>query len=226
MEKKYYLFKMNSSTIYGFTILLYALAAGGFYLIYGNNSLNVLKEYSELAIILLIPYLLLHEGLHALSYVIHGADFKNITFGGHMEKGVLCCLCKQNITKKNILFSLVYPLFFIGIVTLIIGVLLNWPLLVILSLANIGGCSGDLVMFYHLSRIRSFEFSEYNDPVSFGLYSDEDLSKKRMLGLTFVETKQELKRDDLRKFDVSKTTIIIFIFFFVAAIITILGKLG
>ena len=224
MEKKYYLFKMNSGTIYGVTFILYALMIGVFYLIYRDNSSAIINVHWDMAILLLIPYLLIHEVLHALSYVIHGADFNYVTFGGHIEKGVLCCLCKQNITKKNILISLLYPFIFIGIVTLVIGLVFNWPLLVILSLFNIGGCSGDLVMFYHLSKIHNFEFSEYNDPVAFGLYSAEDLSKRKMMGLTFVESKKELKRDDLRKFDISKATIIIFLFFVISAVITIFGK--
>ncbi len=226
MKKKYYLFKMNSITIYGFTLILFALVIGVFYLIYGNNSMTILQENLNLSLSLLIPYLITHELFHCLSYVIHGANYKNITFGGHMEKGVLCCLCKQNITKKNILISLLYPFFFLGIITLIIGLLLDIPVLVILSLFNISGCSGDLVMFYHLSKISNFEYSEYNDPVAFGLYSENDLSNRKMLGLTYVETTNKLKRDDLKKIDISKTTIAIFIFFFIFLVVTIIDKLS
>ncbi len=224
MEKKYYLFKMNSTTIYGVTFLLFAVAVGIHYLIYGNDSYTVLKDNYDLIFALYMPYLILHEILHATSYTIHGANFKNITFGGHIEKGVLCCLCKQNITKKNILISLLYPFFFIGVVTLVIGIIINCPVLVILSLLNISGCAGDLTMFYHLSKIKDFEYSEYNDPVAFGLYTDKDLSNRKMFGLDFVEAKKELKRDDLRKLDISKITIIFFVLLIAISIINIIGS--
>ena len=225
MKNKYYLFKMNSTTIYGMSFILLALVVFIFYLIYGDNSINVFNDNYLLSFCLYMPYLFLHELFHCISYVLHGASFKNITFGGHIEKSVLCCLCKQNITKKNILISLLYPFFFLGIVTLVIGILINSPILVFLSLANISGCGGDLVMFYHLLKIPNYEYSEYNDPIAFGIYTNQDLSKRKMFGLTYVETKDELKRDDLRKFDISKATIGVFIFDFIIAIMIIIDML-
>ena len=36
-----------------------------------------------------------------------------------------------------------------------------------LSVMNISGCSGDFIMFYDLVRLSEFEFSEYDDPISF-----------------------------------------------------------
>ena len=169
MKKKYYMFKMNMTFMNLFSIGLIILSFFIFYLIYGKNSFLILRGVYNPFILLYLPYLIFHELLHSLSYVIYGADFKKITYGAHLERGVLCCLCKQNITKKNILHSLLYPFIFIGIITLIIGLLINNPLLILLSLANISGCSGDLIMFYHLSRLHNYEFSEYNDPTSFGI---------------------------------------------------------
>ena len=148
-KKNYFLFKMNTYILNGLSFLLIFVCCIIFYLIYGSNSINVLNDNLTIVIFLYIPYLVLHEQLHSLAYVIYGADFKNITFGAYLEKGVLCCLCKQNINKRNILHSLLYPFVFIGIITLIIGIIVNYPLLVILSLTNISGCSGDLLMFYH-----------------------------------------------------------------------------
>lgn len=214
MKKQYYMFRMDMTFLNSFSIILYVLSFGIFYLIYRDNTLNILKEVLDSFILVYIPYLIFHEFLHSLAYVLYGADFKNITYGAHLEKGVLCCLCKQNISKKNILFSLLYPFFFIGIVTLIIGIIIDNPLLIMLSLANISGCGGDLVMFYHLSRLHDFEFSEYDDPISFGLYSATDLSKRKMFGLIYVDTKKELQRNDLKKIVVSKTSIIILILFY------------
>lgn len=158
MKKNYYLFKMNTVFLNGFSLILILFCCFFFYLIYGSDSINTLYSNLDMVIILYLPYLALHELLHSLAYVIYGASFSNITYGIHLEKGILCCLCKQIIDKKNILHSLLYPFAIIGVFTLIMGLLLNCSLLVILSLTNIAGCSGDLVMFYHLRKLKDLVF--------------------------------------------------------------------
>ena len=80
MEKKYYLFKMTTGTIYGLSFILVGLLAAIYMLIYGDNAATYLNENRDIVIILYVPYLLIHELFHCYSYVIHGADFKNITF--------------------------------------------------------------------------------------------------------------------------------------------------
>jgi len=217
-KNNYYLFKMNSLFLNGFSLILLAICCLIFYAIYGNNSIEVLNNNLNLTIIFYVPYLFIHELLHSLAYVIYGANFKNITYGIHLEKGILCCLCKQNINKRNILHSLLYPFILIGIMTLIIGVLVNLPTLVILSLANISGCSGDLVMYYHLSKLDEFMFSEYNNPMAFGLYTKNDFSKLKMFGLDYIGKKAKLEKDDLRKLVVSKESIFLLVVFYALAI--------
>ncbi len=150
MKKKYYLFSISKSVINIYPLILIALGAAILYLIYQDNALQIISDYLIISIILFIPYCFLHEIFHGISYVIHGAKFRNVTYGIVFEKGVMCCLCKQNISKKSILISLLYPFIFLGIVTLVIGIIFNLPILVILSLLNISGCSGDLSMFYSL----------------------------------------------------------------------------
>ena len=217
-KKNYYLFKMNTLFLNGFSLILIVLCSLLFILIYGNITIEVLRSSMNIIIVLYIPYLILHEQLHSLAYVIYGADFKNITFGAHLEKGVLCCLCKQRINKKNILHSLLYPFIIIGVLTLVIGLIVNYPVLVILSLINIAGCSGDLVMFYHLSKLNDFEFSEYDDPIAFGLYTKNDFSKLNMFGLDYVGKKARLERKDLRKVVISKPSIVMLVVFYLLMI--------
>lgn len=206
-NKKYYLFEMQPtslniiSTLILFVVVFFTVLLGKFSIIFDNYGISL---------ILLLPYLVLHEILHSVAYVIHGADFKNITYGAHIEKGILCCLCKQNITKKNILISLVYPLIFIGIITYVIGILTNCGVLIFLSILNISGCSGDIIMFIALSRLENFEFSEYDNPLAFGLYTKEDLSNKKMFGLKYLGTQDELEKKDLKKVRISKVSYIYF----------------
>ena len=214
-RKNYYLFKMNALILNGVSLILTVFCFYIFYLIYRNDSLIVLYNNLNIIMILYIPYLLLHELLHSFAYIKYGADFDNITYGMHLEKGILCCLCKQRISKKNILCSLLYPFIIICIITLLLGIIVDSSLLILLSLINITGCSGDLVMFYHLLKLKNYEFSEYNDPMAFALYTSEDFSKLKLFGLTFIEKTTKIDKSDLRKVVISKPSIIILIIFYV-----------
>ncbi len=219
-KKKYYVFEMNMSVLNIFVFVILFVVLGITYLLVDYNFLFEL-DYIVL-FLYYIPWMILHELLHSIAYVIHGAKFKNITYGANIEKGVLCCLCKQNITKKNILISLIYPLVFIGILTYVIGIVFNLKILLALSILNISGCTGDIVMFYALSRINNFEFSEYDNPVGFGLYTSEDLSKRKMFGLKFIRTETKLKKEDFKKVRISKPSIVFFLIMLLGAIVNFL----
>lgn len=159
----------------------------------------------------MIPWLILHELLHSFSYVIHGANFKNITYGMSLEKSILYCLCKQNITKKNILCSLLSPLIWIGIVTYILGILVGSETLILLSIINISGSVGDLVMFFFILKLNDVEFSEFDNPTAFGIYTKQNLEGKKVFGLRYLEKRDELIRNDLEKIHISKPSIYILI---------------
>ena len=160
--------------------------------------------------------------IHSVSYVINGANFKNITYGAHIEKGILCCLCKQNVNKRNILISLLSPFILIGVITYIIGIITKNDILLWLSIINISGCSGDLMMFYSLSKLKNIEYSEYDNPIAFGIYTSEDLSQKKMIGLKYKGTKEKLEIKDLKKITISKISIISFIVLFILGILNII----
>ena len=217
-DKKYYVFEMNMMFLNVISILLFFLPIVITFLFYRVGILSNWNYSIGLIFILMIPYLILHELLHSFAYVLHGADFKNITYGAHLEKGVLCCLCKQNITKKNILISLIYPFVFIGVLTYVIGVIFDIPLLIALSIMNISGCSGDLIMFFDFLKLKDFEYCEFDNPTAFGLYTSSDFSKKKLLGLNYLRTVDDLKIKDYKKVSVSKTSIIMFVIILVLGI--------
>lgn len=211
MKKKHYLFEMNLTVLNIISLILFLGMVLLTLLFYKIGVIHNWNYSVGLIFILMIPYLVLHELLHSLSYVLHGADLKNITYGAHLEKGILCCLCKQTISKKNILISLIYPFFWIGVCTYVLGICIDAPLLIALSVVNISGCAGDLIMFLDFLFLKDFEYSEYDNPVAFSLYSSHDFSKKKLFGLKYVETVRDLKIKDLKKVTISKTSIILFI---------------
>ncbi len=221
MKKTYYLFQMKTELLNILSLVLIIIMFIVLYLIYGSRIINVFNEGFAMTFILMMPYFALHEVFHSTAYVIHGANFKNITYGAHLEKGVLCCLCKQNITKKNILISLLYPFLFLGIITLIIGIVFKIYPLVLLSLMNISGCTGDFIMFYNLVKIPDFEFSEFDNPIAFALLSDKDLSKLKLPGLLYLDKTDKLERTINKKIDISKSSIIYLLIFIAIGIINL-----
>lgn len=210
-NKKYYIFKMNMPVlnVFSFVLLGIFIVIGMF--IYKDFWKDYTGNLLMMGIFLLayFGYMVLHELLHAFSYRIHGAKGKNITFGVHLEKSVLCCLCKQDISKKNICISLLYPFFFIGIVTYVIGAIFKIPMLFLLSIFNIGGCIGDIIMFLFIARLpKDIKYAEFDDPTSFAILSSEDLSNKNPFGLNFIEKKDKIEQKDMKKIRISKTSYI------------------
>ena len=214
-NKKYYIFKMNLPVLNVLSFVLLGIFIGIGLLIYKGFWKEYTDNFFKMGLFLLayFGYMILHELLHGLSYRIHGGKGKNITFGVHLEKSILCCLCKQDITKKNILISLLYPFFFIGIVTYVIGAIFKLPMLFLLSIFNLGGCIGDLIMFIFISRLpKDIKFAEFDDPTSFAILSNEDLSKKKPFGLKFEKKTDSLEQKEMKKLVISKKSIMFMIF--------------
>ncbi len=210
--KKYYVFKIDLTLLNIFNVLLVLAIVVFTCLIFPNMCIGMFIIFDSIKyLLLLLPtmmfYFCLHELLHALGYIVHGANPKKLTFGMEIEKGVLYCLCKQEITKKNILFSLMYPLFFIGIVPYFISVIFKWPLLLLLSIFNIAGAIGDIMYFMFIVRLdKDIMFSEMDDGTSFALISKNDLSKHKPLGLKYVSTESEISRKDFKRVYISKAS--------------------
>ena len=215
-----YLYEMNvlylNIVVIVFTILLGLFT---FWLMYVRGMFLTLNDFDiTLLLILIIPYFILHEILHSIGYVINGASFKNITFGMHLEKSILSCSCKQSISKKTILWSLLYPFIFIGAITYIIGLIFNLPILIMLSFLNISGCVGDLAMFLAFIKIKDFKFFEYDNPLAFGLITNEDLEKKKFIGLKLIED-ENITQTVHKKINISKASIFILAIYILLIII-------
>ncbi len=215
-EKKYYIYEMNGILLQIISIIILIVML--ILTAYLSNTVIITNQDLKLIFLLIIPYLILHELLHSIAYVINGASFKNITYGAHLEKGILCCLCKQNISKRNILISLLFPFVIIGVITYIIGISINNNILVWLSVLNISGCSADLIMFFDLLKLKNFEYSEYDNPMAFGLYTNIDLSKTKLFGLKYIGKAENLEKNNMKKVSISKFSIIAFIIFILLAL--------
>lgn len=215
--KKNYIFKIDITKLNIFCIVLYIIVGVFTLLVFPSSVSSIVELFDDIKFCFLflpltIFYSMLHELLHALGYIINGADYKKITFGMELEKGVFYCLCKQDITKRNILISLTFPLFFLGIFTYIISIMFNLPILLLLSLINIGGCIGDIMYFIFISRLpNDVMFSELDDGTSFCIISRKNLDKYNHFGLIYVGTQEKLPRKDFKRLKVSKLSLFMLI---------------
>lgn len=221
--KKAYVYKMNlvPANLLGLVVLILLLAL--------TSALNIdlLSVFNDLPFILilalLILYMLLHELLHGIGYRITGSKSNKIKYGVELEKGILYTLVLEEVPKKNILVSLQMPFVIIGIITYILGYILNIPLLILLSIFNLMGASMDLVMFIYISKIKDVHYAETKASNEFILISKEDLTKKKSLFFRITEVKNYKKDDYIIKLDnkitITKASIIFTIIYLIFGII-------
>ena len=114
-NKKYYLFQMDTTALNVVSIAILLLLFFTLDLTYPTfwNDLKIsyFNNRLVLVIILYIGYLLLHELLHSLAYVIYGAKYDKVVYGAALEKGVLYCLCKY-FKKEYFTFIIISILFY------------------------------------------------------------------------------------------------------------------
>lgn len=223
MKKKYYVYQINMVTLNVLSLLLLLFMAGLTFIVNPEIITNMFSSYdlkhTFLILILMFLYFILHEILHAVGYVLYGANFKKITFGIEAEKGVFYCLCKEEISRKNILNSCMFPLIYIGIVTYIIGLIFQFPTLVLLSIANISGAAGDIMYFMFISKLdKSIKFTELDDAVSFAIISEKDPNEYNHFGLKFIGNHDSISRNDFKKIKISKGSWWVLLFLIIVSI--------
>lgn len=117
-------------------------------------------------------------------------------------------MCKKNISKKDILISLSLPVVFLGILTLIIGIIINSYELIFLSILNITSSIGDIMMIIYFFKCpNDIIYLDLDDCTSFTVISKHDVSRKKVLGIILKEKgiyTKEMQSHDQRKIIISK----------------------
>ena len=218
---KYYRYSMNMLKLNIFCIVLMIFV----FIIIGWMGLFSYLDFK--CLILYFFWMFLHEFIHGIGFYISGVEHKNIVYGANLEKGIFYCMCKEKINKNGIMISLLFPLVFIGIITLIVGIILHNPILIILSLLNIAGCAGDIAMAFSFFKLPFFSYFDLDDCTGFVLVSSNDLSKYKLFGLDLVESGSYSKlgcASDFKKFTISKLSWIVFIILLFALFISFFCK--
>lgn len=218
---KYYKYSMNINALNWISVILFIPL---FFIIY---LLNLWKFIDIYFLVLYFLWMFLHELLHGIGFSLNkDINHKNIVYGAALEKGILYCMCKEKISKNSIMISLVFPFFIIGIFTFFIGLIINNEILMLLSLFNIVGCIGDLVMFFNFLNLPDFSYVDLDDCTGFVLISDNNLNKK-LFGLNLIEMGDinDLSlAGNYDKITISKLSIVIFIIIVIFVIVKLISS--
>lgn len=179
------------------------------------------------AVIVMFLWLGIHELIHGLFYRFGGAKKEDVTYGVALEKGILFCKCSNYVNKKTILMSVIAPFIIIGVVTYVIGIILNLEFLVFLSILNICGAAGDLAMFFFfIGRDKDLRFKELGDSTTFCLETTEDLVGKKFIAVKLkkvIASEKELKEEKNKKITVTKESWAVIIVVAIVFIISLLS---
>ena len=210
--RKYYKFEIDTMFANILCLVITIIACVPFFIIRKSIDFNIDYKTFGLFFLLYLFWMLLHEALHGIGHILCGVSYKDLSYGANLEKGVLFCLVRKEVSKKDILISLIFPFFFIGIVTYIIGFMIDSPLLIFLSIFNIGGASMDLTMFIQFIKLgNDITYIEPGDGTSFYVMSNNNIDK--LIGLKKKEegeynSEMFLNRNN-KVFDITKTSSIL-----------------
>lgn len=113
-------------------------------------------------------FLIMHEFLHFLGYILGGADKNKIKFGIKIEKGLTYAICQDKLSKKSAIRALLLPFIVLGFMGYIIGIISNNSLLILLSIFTMIGGVGDIILALFLKKLpASIQYQERDNPLEF-----------------------------------------------------------
>ena len=224
---RYYQYKMKTFAMNVYAILIFLIIYIGVLLTYENYEV----VFDGMTFIYLIAWFILHELLHYVGFLCSKkVKPKDLQLGMCLEKGIFYCMCKKQINKRDILVALLFPLTFIGIVTLIIGYIFKSPLLILLSVVNISGAIGDILMTIQILRMpNTIKYTDVDDCAGYYLITTEDISNIKTSGLKLFSTgeyeKEKFIAKDKRKVVISKISMIVLLIILIYSILSLAGVL-
>ena len=187
-----------------------------------TKNINFLENINMFSLILMILWMFFHEIIHGIGFMaLRKVDPKNVKIGDLIivkpENGVFYCMCKEKITKFNILFSIFLPFLLIGICTYIIGIVWCNNLLILLSIINMAGSIGDIIMGIDILMMpRDIMYLDLDDATSFTIISKTDLSNDKYLAIELCESgeyDEKIKAKDYTRLKISRLSKYIIIIF-------------
>ena len=132
-------------------------------------------------------------------------------------------MCQEEINKKAIIISLLFPLIFLTVITGIIGIIFKIDGLTLLSILNLSGASGDILMLLLIFKLpKDIKYIDYDNAIGCYFVSKQDLSKYKSIGVKYIESgehKSSLINKDIPRIFISKPNIPILLIFLIFGIL-------
>lgn len=140
------------------------------------------EDINEFHFLLIILWFIIHELLHYVGFLTDkSVSPKDLLLGMRIEVGILYCMCKKPIGKRSILVALNFPLFFIGILTMAIAYIIKSSPLMLLSMINISGAVGDIIMSIQMSKMpKNIKYVDGDDSTGYYILSENDISNIKL----------------------------------------------
>ena len=204
---KYYTYKLKLGLLNILSIILFIFLFCLTLLIV--DDLTIFNINFTVFLILVLGLMLVHELLHGLGFLSLGKINKNnITFGIELEKGIFYTMCKESVSKLNIIIALLFPFVFIGLLTYIIGLVCQSGVLIFLSIINMASSIGDLIMVIAILEMpNDIRYLDLDNTNGFTIISKSDLSKEKYFGIKLENTGKytdKIKAKDFQKLRITK----------------------
>ena len=222
--KKYYKFELNITALSALSLILLIVFVGADFMIRNNYDAFATGYGMRWFLLAYLVYIVLHEICHGIGFTLFVKNKKNVKYGAALEKGVLYAMCQERISKTGIIISLLFPIIFLTIITLIIAILCNFYLLELLSLVNLASAVGDLALLGLIIKLpKDVKYIDYDNVIGAYLISENDLSKYKSLMVKYVECgedKEELVNKNIKFITISKQSWLYLIVILVIGVIS------
>lgn len=217
--RNYYRFDMDLKLMNALASILYII----FFIYLFSNTYFDTFDFSFLALIILFLYFALHEICHGIGYALYTKNKKNIKFGAILEKGVFYAMCQEEISKKGIIVSLIFPIIILTIIPLPFALYFKNSLVFFLAITNLIGAIGDIFLIKLVLKLpNDITYIDYDNNIGAYFICNEDISNIKSLGLKCAETnkhEEKLINQDIKSIYISDLSKKIFIIFGVILIL-------
>lgn len=203
--------KFNLKKIVNFSLLLFIFSfIVSLFLSYfvNDNSLNFNITLLKIVLLILfyIALLILHEGIHAISFIIFGKAKKgDVSFGVILKHGMIYCTTKRPLTASAYKISLLTPIIFTGIIPLVIFIISGNVGYIFLFSLMVSGGAGDLIMFNRIRKYPSYQLIlDHPKAPAFYLVYEKGNEPEGFIEVTEEQEKEVL--EELNKIKKKKTS--------------------
>lgn len=193
--------KMINLSIIMFIVPFVALSLLNLF-VFGSKSVTTGMWYLDIIIWVVLVFLLviIHEGLHAVGFLLFGKAKKaDISFGIVPKQGMVYCTCKKPMTSKMYLLALILPIVVTGIIPIIIVTIFGNVSLILLFSVMISGGAGDVIMLNQVRKLTKEQLI-MDHPKAPAYYLVYEQGKEPN---DFVEVTEEMEKEVLEELNKS-----------------------